>query len=42
MSNQESKDQEGWVQLVVPPQPQVWGVKAQVPKGFPGRLQSME
>jgi hypothetical protein len=30
---------EGWVQLL--PQPQVCGVKAQVPKGLPGRSQSM-
>ena len=28
------------MQLPVPPHPQVWGVKAQVPKGFPGRLQT--
>jgi hypothetical protein len=35
-------DQEGCVQLLLPPHPQVWAVKAQVPKGFPGRLQSME
>jgi hypothetical protein len=33
-------DHDGWVQLTVP-QPQVWGVKAQVPKGLPGRSQSM-
>jgi len=32
-----------WVQLPVAAelQPQVWGVKAQVPKGLPGRSQSM-
>jgi hypothetical protein len=33
-------DHDGWVQLAVAaaaPQPQVWGVKAQVPKGLPGR-----
>jgi len=32
---------DGWVQLLAAPQPQVCGVKAQVPKGLPGRLQSM-
>jgi hypothetical protein len=29
-----------WVQLLAP-QPQVWGVKAQKPKGLPGMSQSM-
>jgi hypothetical protein len=31
----------GWVQLLAAPQPQVFGRKAQVPKGLPGRLQLM-
>lgn len=32
----------GWLQLLLAaPQPQVCGVKAQVPKGLPGRSQSM-